>query len=92
MSPIGFDSWYPLAMLRRYSFVIAALLGVLTTLVLLAGVVMAMPNEAAATPARPTPVIIPTPTPTPLPIMTPTPTPGPAGDNPDATIAPFGDG
>ena len=63
-----------------------------TTLVLLAGVVAAMPGPVTATPVRPTPVILPTITPTPLPIMTPTPTPGPAGDNPDATIPPFGDG
>jgi hypothetical protein len=79
-------------MSRRYGFVFAALLGVATTLVLLAGVVVAMPGPTTATPVRPTPVVLPTTTPTPLPIITPTPTPGPAGDNPDATIAPFGDG
>jgi hypothetical protein len=79
-------------MVRRFGFVFAALLGVLTTLVLLAGVVMAMPGPSVPTPQRPTPVILPTATPTPLPIMTPTPTPGPAGDNPDVTIPPFGDG
>jgi hypothetical protein len=79
-------------MVRRYGFVLALFLGVITTFIVLAGVVMAMPPETVATPARPTPVVLPTATPTPLPIMTPTPTPGPAGDNPDATLPPFGDG
>lgn len=59
---------------------------------LLVGAVVAMPPQQTALPAKPTFVVLPTPTATPLPIVTPSPTPGAAGDNPDATIAPFGDG
>ena len=79
-------------MARRLNFVLAALLGVVTAFVLLVGVVVATPAQQTALPPKPTFVVLPTPTATPLPIVTPTPTPGPAGDNPDATIAPFGDG
>ncbi len=79
-------------MTRRHNFVFAALLGVVTAVVLLVGAVVAMPPQQTALPAKPTFVVLPTPTATPLPIVTPTPTPGAAGDNPDATIAPFGDG
>jgi hypothetical protein len=79
-------------MTRRLNFAFAALLGMVAVLVLLVGVVVAMPGEQPTLPAKPTFVVLPTPTPTALPIVTPTPTPGPAGDNPDATIAPFGDG
>ena len=77
---------------RRFSFFLAALLGVVAALALLVGVVVATPPQQTALPPKPTFVVLPTPTPTPLPIVTPTPTPGPAGDNPEATIAPFGDG
>jgi hypothetical protein len=79
-------------MARRFSFVFAALLGVITAFALLAGVVAATPAQQTTLPEKPTFVVLPTPTATPLPIVTPTPTPGPAGDNPAATIAPFGDG
>jgi hypothetical protein len=78
-------------MARRYSFIFAALLGVVTVLVILAGVVVAMPGQTPALPAPPTFVVLPTPTLTALPIVTPTPTPGPAGDQPAGSIAPFGD-
>jgi hypothetical protein len=74
----------------RYRSLVAALLGVVTTLAILAGVVVAMPGQSMPTSARPTLVILPTPSPTPLPIVTASPT-TPAGDVP-ATIAPFGDG
>jgi hypothetical protein len=77
-------------MARRYSFIFSALLGVVTALVILVGVVVAMPGQSQALPARPTFVVLPTSTPTPLPIVTPTPTPGPAGDQPAGSIAPFG--
>ena len=79
-------------MARRYSFIFSALLGVVTALVILVGVVVAMPGQAPVLPAKPTFVVLPTPTTTPLPIVTPTPTPGPAGDQPGVTIPPFGDG
>ena len=80
-------------MARRFTFVFAALLGFVTAFALLVGVVMATPvQQTIPSHAKPTFVVLPTPTSTPLPIVTPTPTPGPAGDNPDATIAPFGDG
>ena len=78
-------------MARRYSFIFSALLGVVTALVILVAVVVALPGQAPALPARPTFVVLPTPTPTALPIVTPTPTPGPAGDQPAGSIAPFGD-
>ena len=77
-------------MARRYSFIFSALLGVITALVILVGVVVALPGQAPVLPARPTFVVLPTPTSTPLPIVTPTPTPGPAGDQPAGSIAPFG--
>jgi hypothetical protein len=79
-------------MSRRYSFLFAALLGMVAAMVLLVGIVVATPVQQPTLPPKPTVVVLPTPSDTPLPIVTPTPTPGPAGDNPDATIAPFGDG
>jgi hypothetical protein len=79
-------------MVRRFNFIFAAILGVVTALVLLVGMAVAMPPQQTELPQKPTFVVLPTPTPTPLPIVTPTPTPGPAGDSPAATIAPFGDG
>jgi hypothetical protein len=79
-------------MARRLNFAFAAFLGVVTAFVLLVGVVLATPAQQTTLPPKATYVVLPTPTPTPLPIVTPTPTPGPAGDNPGATIAPFGDG
>lgn len=79
-------------MARRFNFIFAALLGVVTAFVLLVGAAVAMPAQQTTLPAKPTFVVLPTPTSTPLPIVTPTPTPGPAGDSPAASIAPFGDG
>ena len=78
-------------MARRYSFIFSAHLGAVTVLVILAGVVMAMPGQTPVLPVAPTFVVLPTPTPTPLSIVTPVPSPGSAGDQPAETIAPFGD-
>ncbi len=78
-------------MKRRYSFLGAASLGVVAGLLLLVGLVVAVPGPKPVNYPTPTYVVLPTPTPTPLPIVTPEPT-GPAGDNPDVTIPPFGDG
>jgi hypothetical protein len=79
-------------MSRSYNFAVAALIGVAAALVLLVGMVIATPGQSTAIPPKPTYVQMPSPSVTPLPIVTPTPTTGPAGDNPAATIAPFGDG
>jgi hypothetical protein len=76
----------------RMNLGLAALLGAAAALILLVGLVMAVPSQQPAMPPKPTFVTLPTPTPTPLPIVTPTPTTGPVGDTPEPTIAPFGDG
>jgi hypothetical protein len=71
---------------------IGGIAGVVTALVVFAGVIALWPVQQPTPPAALTAAPVPTPTATPLPVVTPTPTPGPAGDQPGYSIPAIGDG